>query len=243
MKAAEGYTFMPVMPQGIARFPIAFLFLIGLLYSTALYGQEANEAALRDRLQRFHVGGKIGPSGATLAGPDADRDRFESTYKLAYAIHLFGRMNLATHWALQTELAYATRGSGVEIDGEARVPFDFSYGEFSLIAHTRWPLTFWDDRLVFHGLLGPSVDYVLYAGEADREFTDDVDRLDIGLHAGIGFSFELPYGNPVVEARYYHGLLDPFEPSGLDESHRTISVLVGYEVALPFGSGRQARSQ
>ena len=77
-----------------------------------------------------------------------------------------------------------------------------------------------------------STGYAFYIGQGDAEFTM-TGRLDAGLTAGMGLSVALPYGHPILEARYYYGLLDPFEGSaGLDESHRTFSILLGYEVPL-----------
>ena len=198
----------------------------------------ANRGAESGPAWRLLIGSKLGLAAATFGGPDANRsfpdgDVIESTYKLGFAVNVFGKLLITDNWGVATEVSYATRGAGAKYNGEDRPPFDFSYLETIVLGTFQVPLAALSERLSFHIVLGPSLSYLLYAGIDGTEF-DDVKTIELGVHGGFGASVELPFGNPLIEIRYYHGFLDPFERTGLDESHRALTFFIGYEVALPL---------
>lgn len=182
--------------------------------------------------KRFFAGGKLGANIATFGGPDADGTSIESTYSLGFAVQGFARFAFTKNWSLQSEFSYTTRGTGNIVQGTERSPFDFSYVELTLAARAQWALTPIHERLAFHALLGPSVGYLLSAKRDDIDLTS-IASVDYGLQGGVGLSVTLPVGAPVLDLRYYYGIPD-LDETERDVSHRAFSILLGYEVAVPF---------
>ncbi|MCG8420212.1 MAG: PorT family protein [Proteobacteria bacterium] len=184
-------------------------------------------------------GGKTGLNIATFGGDDADRVgsdgvSINSTYSLGFTVGAFARVVLAKNWGVQVETGFSTRGAGTKVGRDERSPLDYSYVEVSTLARTQWVVRPIYEKLSIHGLLGPSLGYLLSAKRDEQDFTDSAERVDFGLHIGVGASLELPYGNPVIEVRYYYGFADIGGESGLDLKHRAFSILVGYEYGLQF---------
>ncbi|MCG8421857.1 MAG: PorT family protein [Proteobacteria bacterium] len=208
--------------------------------------ERGSEAANSKQRRRLVVGGKVGLNIATLGGPDADRSspdgqtRVESTYSLGVVIDAFARLPIIEPWTIQfgvqPEFTFSSKGTGVEVNGTERSDFDYSYLELAVLAHGRRAFSSTRNRVSIHGIVGPSVGCLLEARQGERVFTDEAKRIDMGLHGGVGLSVSLPYGAVVLEARYYYGLtgLNKESASTNDIRHRTISILLGYEMALPF---------
>ena len=193
-------------------------------------GQSPSSDTPMARSKRFFAGGKLGANIATFGGPDADRELVESTYKTGLTFNAFARFAFTEHWSVQPELAYTTRGSGVVVGGDEQPPFDFSYFELTVLAHTRWSLSPIDQRIAIYALLGPSVGYL---GNAKREDTDltDIASVDFGLTVGVGLAITLPFGSPFLNGRYYYSFFD-LDETQREVSHRAFSILLGYEIGL-----------
>lgn len=203
--------------------------------------QKVPPKAAETTAPRVFVGGRLGPSLATLGGPDADRQFVESTYSFGFSIGVSARLAIFDHWSIQSELAYSSRGSGVEVtspgEESTRPALDYSYIDIALLVQPRWTLPGMGQRLTIHGSLGPSVGYLLEARQGDSDFTESADRVDFGIHGGIGLDVLLPFGTLSYESRYYHGIAGIGGESDLDVSHRNFSFLFGYEVSLGGSHG------
>ena len=184
------------------------------------------------RNEKLFAGGKLSVNVATFGGRDADGDFIESTYSLGFSINLFARFAFTKHWSIQSELAYATRGTGVVLEGKKKSPFKFSYSEFVIVAHAQRALSRIHERMAVHALFGPSIGYLLSA-ERDQMSLTDISSIDFGIHGGVGLSLAVPFGAPVLEIRYYYGIRD-LDKTQRDVSHRAFSIFLGYEALLPF---------
>ncbi|MDJ1479881.1 porin family protein [Cytophagaceae bacterium YF14B1] len=151
-------------------------------------------------------------------------------------------------FSLQPEILYTQKGfayteseDGIDVDAK------HTWGLIEVPVLAKY--TFGEDAFKFYINAGPSFGYVLngktkasgggFDVNVDYEFDSDSDnRLDIGVQAGAGISYEVGPGSIILDARYGYGLTNYIKtPDGGDKADyksqsRTFAVTVGYSIPL-----------
>jgi opacity protein-like surface antigen len=194
---------------------IAAIFLC-LCNLTAVHAEEPDASGAVVR-----VGGLLGGGLVDWVGKDANVSlpEFESVAKPGFAAGLFASLDAGRllaldikpfHLALQPEFGYATRGAGIERDGDDRGSYNLSYLQTRLLLRVGYATS---RTTTPYLILGPELSF-LRRGEIENStgdttnIEDDLKSTDFGLILGLGALYELPpYGSLGLELRGDLGLV------------------------------------
>lgn len=188
--------------------------------------------------QRVYIGGLIGLDMATHAGPGANDEFVSTSYKPGFSISGAVGLRLTERWAVQTELAYTTKGPHAFMDGMEAGTFHMQYLEVPLLARVMLPV---GGRGECYGVLGPALGILL---DADIDLTDgrqldlenSFDRSDFGLMLGAGAAVDIGSTDAItIDIRYNWGIPNidkTAAPENDDVMNRTIYFMVGYRTDL-----------
>lgn len=192
---------------------------------------------------RIQIGANLAPSWETHNG---DRPVLENTYKQGMSAGAGVRYGVRDFLAVETELLYGTRGTGLEDDGESLGGLYFRYLQMPVFVRLGWAipgLTDADGRrpLTAYLLAGPSVSYLLGAEDvlsdgSRRTISRSVlNSFDVGASAGIGVAWDItPRWATSLEVRYEMGFVDtlPEAANGLETKNRAILLTLGIDYTV-----------
>jgi hypothetical protein len=214
---------------------------LGVLLVMALPGLTLAEQP-DTRSRRIYIGGG-GGVGVTTTGNSSGVVLFENRVGLTAGLFAGWRVN--RFFSARFEAAFSTKGAEATRDGLPFGVFYRSYAEFPLLLHVDAPL--WS-RITPHASLGPALGILLQAKSelADGRNIDLIDRterIDVGLMASAGVSFDVGESSAIsISARYIYGLRNYNKISANEDdeaTNRAFYVTVGYQTDLSVFSGDQ----
>lgn len=183
----------------------------------------------------WRLGVKAGPNVTTYGGEHADGEIVQSDHKLGFVMGGYASVELHSLLRVASEIALATRGTRIVIDGEDVGSDDLKYLQIPILVQAMFPFS---GKIRPYGLVGGAVSVLLSATEESNQgnTTDIKDRfapVDVSLLLGIGTQVEITsQGALILEVRYVRGLRDVFDedmPPDIALENRALSVLVGYQ--------------
>jgi hypothetical protein len=182
-----------------------------------------------------YLGAKVGPNLATYGGEHADGEIIQSNNKLAFEVGGYVGLKLHPSLLVASEIALASRGTRIVINGEDVGSDDLKYLQIPVFVQAVLPF---ESKIQPYALVGAAFGILLSAMEESNQgnSTDIKDKFtstDLSLLLGIGTHLEIgSRGAIILEARYMGGLRDVFDediPLDIELKNRAFSVLVGYQ--------------
>jgi opacity protein-like surface antigen len=220
----------------------SFLIIIAVIAVSVCRVAHADERQ-HDR-GMLRVGAFLGGGLVDWVGKDADgsRPEYESIAKPGFSAGLLATLDLSRlfsldmetfHLAVQPEISYATKGAGVERNGEEdRGSFDLSYLQSGLLVRIDYAVT---ARVNPYLLVGPELGFLLAAQRRNilgdtSDIKDNLKSTDIGLVMGLGAMYSLPpWGALGLELRADLGLVSIDGQGDGDEiRNAALSLLLAY---------------
>lgn len=192
---------------------------------------------------RVQIGANLAPSWETHNG---ERPNLKNTYKQGVSAGAGVRYGVSDSLAVETEFLYATRGTGIEYQGESLGGLYFTYLELPVLVRLGWTipgLTDADGRRPLTGYVtaGPAVSYVLGAEDVLTDGTTRtisrsmMNSFDVGAAGGIGVVWDItPRWAASLEVRYEQGFIDtlPSAENGLETKNRAFLLILGIDYTV-----------
>lgn len=190
---------------------------------------------------RVEMGARLAPSWETHNG---DRPTLENTYKRGVSAGAGVRYGVLDALAVELELLYASRGTGLSYGGMARGGLHFTYVQMPLLARLGWTVPGLRDArggrpLAVYLVGGPTVSYLLDAQDVLTDGTtrpfERTSRLDAGVIGGLGVAWDItPRWAASLELRYEAGLIDtlPEASHGLETKNRAVLLALGLDYTI-----------
>jgi hypothetical protein len=207
------------------------LVLMCLLISPARLAADTLQEPERHR----GVGAVVGVSSANLAGRGTGSTVVERTERLGLAAGVSVRVELSEWVEVQPEVFWAMKGSGTEIDNRQTADFNVNYIEIAALARLVPPMS---HPVRPYLLLGPT--FGLLRGfevedpnGAIDDRTDAARRLDIGVLAGAGATWEVARGWHVSsDVRYDRALMSMARSDDVELENRVFFFMLDVSRSL-----------
>lgn len=156
------------------------------------------------QMQGIRIGPKAGINFANLSY-DESYDFLDSKMKVSYHFGIVAEFPVLDRFTIQPELLYADQGEKYEINVEGELMTmrtRLNYLNLPVLAKYYFTKGFSLEA-------GPQIGVVLYSKsvdeDGDKTDIEDINPLDFGLTAGLGYQFDVGL---FVQGRYYRGLLN-----------------------------------
>ena len=209
-----------------------FFVAVGLVGLVGVNAQEKTEAS--------QVGIKTNLNVTSFMGDDVKDDNF----KLGWSAGLYYHIPVNQTLAIQPEVNFSRVGAKYKNDLVDTQNIKTTYSNSTTLDYVQVPvlLKIYPGGTRFNFEIGPQVGFNVYASnkvkfdtnvngqnvvtEQKRDISDDVEKVDFGAVAGVGYNIT---DNVNVGVRYYLGLKDTFKSeSNFDAKNQGFSFGVGY---------------
>ena len=185
--------------------------------------------------RRLDVGALVGVSSANLGGEDAESDIVERTERLGLAAGISMRIRLVTGVDVQPEVFWAMKGSGTEIRDREAADFKVNYVEIASLVRLAAPMR---QPVRPYLLLGPTLGLLRGFEVEDQngavdDRTDRARRLDLGVLAGVGATWEVTREWQVSsDVRYDRALMSMVRSDDIELENRVFFFMLDVSRSL-----------
>jgi opacity protein-like surface antigen len=169
-------------------------------------------------------------ASASFGGEDSGRGSFENVQRLGVAAGISSRILIREWIAIQPEVFWVMKGSETEISDVSGPRFDASYVEIATLASLGVPM---EGPIRPRLLAGPTLGILtrfelVYSDGSTEDRTERAGRLDLGLTAGAGATWNVSERWRLsLDARYDWGLTTIDATNETDLRNRAFFVLLG----------------
>jgi hypothetical protein len=202
-------------------------FVIGCLLAPTAQVRADQPQKPRGKLE---LGALVGVDSASFGGEDSQRGDFAHEPRLGVAAGIWGRLSIREWIAIQPEVFWVMKGSDTEVADVAGPRFDASYVEIAALASLSVPM---EGPIRPRLLAGPTLGILtrfelVYSDGSTEDRTERAGRLDLGLMAGAGATWNVTQRWRLsVDARYDWGVRTIDPTSETDLRNRAFFVLLG----------------
>lgn len=178
--------------------------------------------------QTVHLGLKVGANFGRFVGADAPDD---TEYRFGINAGALAEFGLSTHWALQPEVLYSSKGTKQLYGGGASTFYQhLGYLDVPLLLKYKTHHVFFEAGPQLGVLLGATSSFETNTGTTESDNKNSFHGFDAGYVAGVGVQ---DTNGLLLGVRYNGGLLN-VDASGYKARNSSFQLYVGYL----FGSAK-----